>query len=70
VAAADMIRFLLLVDVIGMAALALLYLRRRHLDFITYLAWGLLAVLLPILGPFLVIVFRPTAVKAQLRSQR
>jgi hypothetical protein len=70
VAAADIIRLLLLVDVIGMAALALLYLRRRHLDLLTYLAWGLLAVLLPILGPFLVIVFRPTAVKAPLRTQR
>jgi hypothetical protein len=56
---ADGIRLFLLLGVFAMAALAMFYLRRRNLDFISYLAWGLLAVLLPILGPFLVITLRP-----------
>jgi hypothetical protein len=70
VAAADIIRVLLLVDIIGLAVLALIYLRRRRLDLWTALAWGLLAVLVPILGPFLVIAFRPAPSKEPLRTQR
>ena len=56
---ADGIRLFLLLGVFGMAALAMFYLRRRDLDFMSYLAWGLLAILLPVLGPFLVIALRP-----------
>ena len=39
--------------------LAAFYLRSRRLSFLQYLAWGLLIVLAPMLGPFLAIVFRP-----------
>ena len=42
-----------------MAALALYYLSRRRLSTYEYAAWGLLAILVPLLGPFLVIYLRP-----------
>lgn len=51
---------LLLIMEIGMLLMAALYLSgRRGLGWLDYLAWGLLALVLPVLGPFLVIVFRP-----------
>lgn len=56
---ADGIRLFLLLGVFAMATLAMFYLRRRNLDLMSYLAWGLLAILLPVLGPFLVIALRP-----------
>ena len=43
----------------SMALLAVLFLRRRHLTLFEYIGWGLLALLLPILGPYLVIAYRP-----------
>jgi hypothetical protein len=57
--APDMIRFLLAACLVGMALLALFFLRRRELTTTEIIAWGLLVVLLPLLGPFLVIVLRP-----------
>lgn len=42
-----------------MVLLAVFYLRRRELSWWAYLAWGLVALLIPILGPFLVIASRP-----------
>jgi len=56
---ADVLRVLLVLDIFGMALLAALYLRQRQLSFIDYLGWGLLAVLIPLVGPFLVIASRP-----------
>ena len=58
-AAPDILRFLLAVCVVSMAALALFYLSRRKLSTAEYAAWGLLAILVPLLGPFLVIYMRP-----------
>ncbi len=55
----DLIRSILIIGVLGMAALAALYLRRRELTITEYLSWGLLIVLLPLLGPFLVIFYQP-----------
>ena len=55
----DLIRAILIIGVLGMAALAALYLRRRELTITEYLGWGLLIVLLPMLGPFLVIFTQP-----------
>jgi len=55
----DVIRILLAIGVLGMAILAVLYLRRRELTIMEYLGWGLLIVLLPLLGPFLVIFYQP-----------
>jgi len=58
-ASPDILRFLLAVCLVGMALLAFLYLRRRHLTTAESLAWGLLIVFVPLLGPFMVIVLRP-----------
>jgi hypothetical protein len=44
---------------IGMLLLAVFYLRRRTLSGIAYLLWGLLALFLPLIGPYLVIAARP-----------
>jgi cytochrome bd-type quinol oxidase subunit 2 len=60
---ADTMRFLLVACMVGIALLALLYLRKRILSPWEYLAWGLLVVLLPFLGPFLVILLKPGAAR-------
>ncbi|MEW6031008.1 MAG: hypothetical protein AB1564_00665 [Chloroflexota bacterium] len=43
----------------AMAILALLFLRTRRLSSASYALWGLLAIMVPALGPFLVIAARP-----------
>lgn len=53
------IRTFLLVDIIAMSLLALIYLRQRRMSFGSYFGWGILALLIPVLGPFLVISNRP-----------
>lgn len=55
----DIIRTILLVEIIIMALLALVYLRQRRLHWSEYCGWGLLALFVPVLGPFLVISKRP-----------
>jgi len=55
----ETMRILLLVCVLGMALVAAFYLRRRELTIAEYIGWGLLAILLPLLGPFLVILYQP-----------
>ncbi|HMN60445.1 MAG TPA: hypothetical protein PJ988_08785 [Anaerolinea sp.] len=57
---ADVLRILLLATIVVLAILALAYLRHRRLDWKTGLAWVLLALLVPVLGPILVISLRPT----------
>jgi len=52
-------RALLIACMAGMTLLAAFYLRRREMSTRAYLAWGLLALLLPLLGPFLVILNHP-----------
>jgi hypothetical protein len=59
VATAELIRVLLLVDIVGMGLLAMFFLRRRVMGWGAYLAWGIFAVLIPVFGPFLVIAFCP-----------
>jgi hypothetical protein len=56
---AEWMRFFLVVCMVGMAILAGIFLRGRNLSFLEYFAWGLLALLVPLLGPFLVILVRP-----------
>ncbi len=56
---ADVLRLLLAVSLIAMYVLAMLYLRRRRLSLGAYLFWGLFALSIPALGPFLVILTRP-----------
>jgi hypothetical protein len=56
---AELIRVLLIADILGMALLAFFYLRQRKLSISEYMQYGLLALLVPLLGPFLVIVLKP-----------
>lgn len=55
----DALRMLLGIGLLGMVLLAAFYLRSRELSFFQYIGWGLLIVLVPLLGPFLVIVAQP-----------
>ena len=51
---------MLLITEMGMLLMAALFLSgRRGLGWLDYLAWALVALLLPVLGPVLVIAFRP-----------
>ncbi|MDH5505694.1 MAG: hypothetical protein OEZ02_00555 [Anaerolineae bacterium] len=50
---------LLLICSAGMVLLAVFFLRQRNLPPKACIAWGLLAILLPVLGPYLVIAIRP-----------
>lgn len=56
---AGVIRTFLLVDIVAMSVLSLCYLRQRRLSNLSFWGWGLLALLVPVLGPFLVIANRP-----------
>ena len=56
---ADILRFLLILTLLGMALLAAFYLRSRRISEAAYLGWGLLIIFLPLLGPFLVILSQP-----------
>ncbi len=56
---AGVIRTFLLVDIVLMALLSLVYLRQRRMSWSSFCCWGLLAVVIPVLGPFLVIANRP-----------
>ena len=55
----DTLRVLLAGCLFAMYVLAMFYLRRRPLTFGQFTAWGLFALLVPALGPFLVILNRP-----------
>jgi hypothetical protein len=67
---ADTMRALLILCMAGMALLAAFYLRRREMTTRAYLAWGLLALLLPLLGPFLVILNHPGRLRPEYRQPR
>ncbi len=56
---AEILRVMLAVCLLAMYIMAMLYLRRRRLSMGQLLAWGILALLLPALGPFLVLLFQP-----------
>jgi hypothetical protein len=56
---ADVVRTLLLADMVGLSLLALVYLRHRRMTWQGYCCWALLAVVVPVIGPFLVIAKRP-----------
>jgi len=55
----DSMRIILLLCLLGMLLLAVSFLRKRRISHAAYLSWGLLAVLVPILGPFMVIYYKP-----------
>ena len=56
---ADVVRAFLGIGVVGMALLAVFYLRQRRMPFDAYILWGLLAIFVPIFGPFWVIYKHP-----------
>jgi hypothetical protein len=64
------LRLFLMATLIAMYLLAMLYLRRRPLTFGRYAAWGLFALFVPGLGPFLVIVSRPGGPRYRRRIRR
>jgi len=53
------LRIVILIILISMLILALVFLRRRKLSLGAHIFWSLFALLLPVIGPFLVIVLRP-----------
>ncbi len=53
------LHLLLVLFLLAMTLLSVAYLRRRQMSFSAFAMWGLLAVLLPAIGPFLVIVLQP-----------
>jgi len=55
----QVLQYLLVGCLVGMTLLAAFYLRGRRLSFTGYLAWGLVALLIPAIGPFIVILARP-----------
>jgi len=55
----ETMRILIVLCLIGMALLAVFFLRTRRMTLYSYIAWGLLALLVPLLGPFLVILSHP-----------
>jgi hypothetical protein len=55
----EIMRILILVCLVGMVLLAVFYLRTRRMSLRSYVSWGLLALLVPFLGPFLVILSHP-----------
>ncbi len=55
----ETMRLLLIGCMFSMTLLAAFYLRRRELSPMAYAAWGLFALIFPLVGPFLVIWLRP-----------
>ena len=58
-ATADVVRTLLIVDMVGLALLALGYLWQRRMSRMQILGWSVLALVVPVMGPFMVIASRP-----------
>jgi len=56
---ADLMRLFLAACLLCMALLAAFYIRRRELTYPEYFGWGLVILLVPLFGPFLVIYLRP-----------
>jgi hypothetical protein len=67
---AEILRGLLVADVLGMFALAALYLGHRRLAWHQYLGWGLVALIFPVFGPFVVIASHPGAVRRRASIRR
>ena len=55
----EVLNVFLFVSIVGMAGLAAFYLGRRELSIFEYFGWGVLILCVPLLGPFLVILFHP-----------
>ena len=60
---AEILNLALYIVIICLAFLGIFYLRGRQLSWQGYIFWGMLAVLIPVLGPFIVILSRPGDVR-------
>ena len=60
---AEILNLSLYIVIICLAFLGIFYLRGRQLSWQGYIFWGMLAVLIPVLGPFIVILSRPGDVR-------
>ena len=67
---AVVLQVLLLMDVVGMYALAVFYLASRRMSWRQYMGWGLVAVIFPLLGSFLVIASKPGKRRKKHAQQR
>ena len=56
--------------IVTMTFLGFNYLRRRELETWEYIAWGILAVIVPVLGPFIVIASRPGAMRKEFANAK
>ena len=52
-------RTALVICIVAMSALAEVYLYKREMSVREYILWGLLAVALPLVGPYIVIAAKP-----------
>jgi membrane-bound metal-dependent hydrolase YbcI (DUF457 family) len=57
----ELLRYFLFGGIFAMLVLSMLFLRGRELSTREYILWGLLAVVVPVLGPYLVIAAKPGA---------
>jgi len=55
----DLMHLSLLICMLSMVILTVFYLRQRRLMPLAYALWGLAAILIPVVGPFLVIWVKP-----------
>lgn len=55
----ELMRLFLYATLFAMLLLAVSFLKRRRISDKEFILWGLLALLLPVLGPYLVILYRP-----------
>ena len=61
----DILRYGLFGGIFAMLVLSMLFLRGRELSTREYILWGLLAVAVPVLGPYLVITSKPGGQRKQ-----
>ncbi len=64
----QIMRILLAVYAVGAFTLAMFYLRYRRCTPIEFALWGIVALIVPVLGPFFVIAARPGPKKRSKRS--
>ncbi|MBN2501079.1 MAG: hypothetical protein JXB38_09905 [Anaerolineales bacterium] len=56
--------------IVTMTFLGFSYLRRRELETWEYIAWGILVIIVPVLGPFIVIASRPGRTRKQFVGEK
>ena len=66
----DLMRSFLLACMLTMIILAVFNLRRRKLMHLAYVLWGLVAILIPIIGPFMIIWMKSGEQQFQSEYQR